>query len=111
MVCVLGSKPHVRGARHMATAGSVKQASPSKNDAFVDGQLERARRRIRFLDLTTALLGLLAGTLAFGLVMAILDSVLELPAATRGLAFACYLGAALCYLGVTVVRPLMRRIN
>ncbi len=95
----------------MATAGQVKQVSPSKNDAFVESQLDRARRRIRFLDVTTALLGLFAGTLAFGLGMAILDSLLELPTATRGLAFALYLGAAGCYLALTVIRPLMRRIN
>src|SRR5688572_5630248 len=96
----------------MATvAGPVKQPSAPKNDAFVEAQLDRARRRIRLLDLLTALLGFLAGTLAFGLVMAVLDSWLELSATARGIGFGLYAVAALVYLGFAVVLPLSRRIN
>ena len=63
----------------MATAGTVKQTSAPKNDAYVEAQLDRARRRIRGLDLMTALLGFLAGTLAFAVVVALLDVWFELP--------------------------------
>src|SRR5262245_11085002 len=96
----------------MATAaGPVKQSAAPKNDAFVEAQLERARRRIRLLDLLTAFLGFLAGTLAFGLVMAVLDASVELPTLARSIGFGMYLLAAAVYLGYTVVLPMSRRIN
>src|SRR5581483_6869122 len=96
----------------MATAaGPVRQSSTPKNDAFVEAQLERARRRIRGLDLMAALLGLLAGTLAFGVVVALLDSWFELSGLARSLAFGGFVIAALVYLTITVFVPLSRRIN
>ncbi|MBI1915744.1 MAG: hypothetical protein HYS12_13575 [Planctomycetes bacterium] len=96
----------------MATVtGPVKQSPNAKYDAIVEGQLERARKRIRTLDLMTALLGFIAGTLAYGAVMALLDNALTLPPAALYAGFFVYLTAALVYLGVTVVRPLTQHIN
>src|SRR5207249_3733582 len=64
--------------RSMATdLGQVRPAPAAKYDAFVDGQLKRARQRIRTLDLTTGLLGFVAGSLAFALGMALCDRWLE----------------------------------
>ena len=83
----------------------------AKYDDFVEAQLEKARKRIRSLDVMTALLGFAAGTLVYAVVMALLDNWLTLPPAALYSAFFVYLGAALVYLGVTVVRPLTARIN
>ena len=59
----------------------------------------------------TALLGFAAGTLAYGVVMALLDNALTLPSAALYAGFFLYLAAALAYLGLTIVRPLTARIN
>src|SRR5262245_62695087 len=95
----------------MATLTQAKKQAPANHDAYVEAQLERARRRIRTLDLTTALLGLVAGTLAFAFLMALLDNALILSSGVRIAAFLVYLGMAATYLGFFVVRPLTRRIN
>lgn len=84
---------------------------PSRYDAVVERNIERARARIRTLDLTVGLLGFLAGTLGFAVVMAILDRWLDLPSLVRQLAFGGYLVAALGYLVWAVVLPLTRRLN
>src|SRR5262249_30453066 len=83
----------------------------SKYDAVVERQLERARGRIRTLDVTVGLLGLLAGTLAYALVAMALDHWLQLPSLTRQAAFAVYLLTALAYAGWAVGLPLTRRLN
>ena len=76
----------------MASAvGTSKQQAATKNDTFVEAQIDRARRRIRMLDLTTALLGLFAGVLAFGVVMALLDYWFTLPDGVRLAAFLGFL--------------------
>ena len=94
----------------MATvAGPSKQNA--KYDTFVEAQLEKARKRIRTLDVMTALLGFAAGTLAYAVLMALLDNALTLPPAALHAGFFLYLAAALVYLGVTIVRPLTARIN
>src|SRR5262249_9287827 len=59
----------------------------------------------------TALLGFVAGTLAYGALMALLDSSLSLPPAGLYAGFFLYLTTAAVYLGVTVVRPLRHNIN
>ncbi|HXG10623.1 MAG TPA: hypothetical protein VNK04_12750 [Gemmataceae bacterium] len=86
-------------------------APPTKYDALVEAQLARARRRIRALDLIVAILGFLAATLAYALVMVLCDRSLGLAPSTRQLAFVAYLAGAALYLGVLVVRPLLHRIN
>src|SRR5687768_6016683 len=96
----------------MATVtGPGKQAPSAKYDQFVEAQLERARKRIRALDLTTALLGFVAGSLAYGLAMALLDNAVKLPGPALYAGFGVYLAGALAYLGLTVVWPLTRSIN
>src|SRR5437867_2571416 len=95
----------------MATAVQNQRQSAPKYDAYVEGQLDRAQRRIRTLDVTTALLGFLAGTLAYGIVMALVDSAFTLPSNALHISFFVYLAAAVGYLGFTVVRPLRRQIN
>jgi hypothetical protein len=65
-----------------------------KYEAFVETQLARARERVRYLDLAAAGLGLLILTLIYGLVLALCDRWLDLPALARQIAFAVYaLGA------------------
>jgi hypothetical protein len=94
----------------MATvAGPSKQHA--KYDDFVEAQLEKARKRIRTLDVMTALLGFAAGTLAYAVIMALLDNALTLPPAALYIGFFLYLAGALAYLGLTIVRPLTARIN
>ena len=96
----------------MATVqDQVKPGQAAKYDAFVEAQLARARGRIRTLDATTALLGFLAGTLAYGILMALCDRWFDLPSAFRQWAFAGYGVLALAYLAITLFRPLARRIN
>jgi collagen type III alpha len=96
----------------MATdTAKVKPIPVSKAEAFVGEQLARAERRIRLLDLTTALLGFLAGTLAYTVLMVLIDRSLQLSSGLRQLSFFLYLGGAAFYLGWTVVLPLTRRIN
>jgi hypothetical protein len=89
----------------------VKPSSTAKYEAFVEAKLARARQRIRLLDMGAAGLGFLVLTLAYGLIMALLDRSLDLPPWARQAAFSLYGLGALAYLGVFVVRPLSRRVN
>jgi collagen type III alpha len=83
----------------------------SRSEAFVASQLERAERRIRNLDLTAGLLGLLAFTFLFALVMVVLDRRFDLPLAARQIALAVYLVSAGILAALFVLRPLRRRVN
>ena len=51
----------------------------SKNDAFLESQLDRARQQVRSADLLLGLLGFLSLTAGYGLAMILLDRWLELP--------------------------------
>jgi hypothetical protein len=95
----------------MATVRQQKPAASAKYDAFVQEQLDRARRRIRILDVSSALLLFLAGTLAYAFVVGLLDRRLELSPLARQLAFSGYAVAAVVFLAAAVVRPLWRRVN
>lgn len=88
-----------------------RSTAPSKNEAFVEQQLQRARTRIRLLDSTSALLGLCVGTLVFCLGMMLLDRWLELPSLVRQWAFLGYLLVSMLYLGVALVWPLCKNVN
>jgi hypothetical protein len=88
-----------------------KSAAPAKYDTFVEGQLARAEKRIRMLDLATAGLGFLAGTFAYAAAVAILDRQADLSASARQWALVVYLLGSAAYVAFTVVRPLCRRIN
>ena len=96
----------------MATdLGQGKSPPTTKYENFVRAQLARAEGRIRTLDLTAALLGFAAGTLAYAVVVALLDRLLELPPIVRQGACVLYLLASLVYLTTYVFVPLSRRIN
>jgi hypothetical protein len=96
----------------MATdLGQSRATTPAKHEAYVAGQLARAGRRILTLDVATALLGFLAGTIAFALLMALCDRGWNLSDGARQLALAAYLLGAATYLGLAVVRPLRRQVN
>ena len=96
----------------MATdLGQGKSPPTAKYENFVKAQLARAEGRIRALDLTAALLGFAAATLVYGVVVALLDRLLELPPVVRQGACVVYLLAALAYLTAYVFAPLSRRIN
>src|SRR5204863_9938413 len=90
---------------------AAKPAPASKYDLFVQQQLARARGRIRALDVAAALLGLLTATLAYSLLLALLDRRFELSALFRQGAFAFFAAAAALYTGRTLIWPLCRRIN
>ena len=89
----------------------VKEKSAGKHASFVEAQLGRAESRIRMIDLSAALLGFLAGTLAYAVAMILLDRLFVLSGATRQVALLLYLLAAGLYLAFAVVRPLLWRVN
>src|SRR5215469_3114699 len=95
----------------MATVRQQQPPASAKYDAFVETHLDRARRRIRLLDVSSALLLFLAATLAYTLAVGLLDHKLELSASARQLAFLGYAVASVAFLAVGVVWPLCRRIN
>jgi hypothetical protein len=95
----------------MATVRQPKPAAPEKYDSFVETHLDRARRRIRLLDVSSALLVFLAGTVAYALAVGLLDRRLELSPLARQVAFTAYAAASVLFLALFVVRPLCRRIN
>jgi hypothetical protein len=100
------------GVQPMATDLGQSRATPTaKYEVIVTEQLGRAERRIRTLDLTAALLGFLAGSCAYAVLMVVCDRWLDLFAPARILAWLIYLVAAAVYLGYTVVRPLRRQVN
>ena len=67
-----------------------KTPSASKYDAQILAQLERAQRRIRLLDLTAAVLVLVAGSLAYLAAVTMLDSWQRQPEWVLRLAFGMY---------------------
>lgn len=95
----------------MSTARPPNPSGQTRHEAVVEGQLRRARQRIRLLDITSATLGLAVAALAYGLVLSILDSWLLLPGWCRQTAFAGFGLLVLAYLGGAVIPPLFRRVN
>jgi hypothetical protein len=92
-------------------ASQVKDRPAGKNDSYIEGQLARAQSRIRFVDLVSALLGFLAGTLGFAILFILLDRRWELSAGVRQGALLAYFVGACTYLLLTVVRPMRWRVN
>jgi hypothetical protein len=88
-----------------------KSTSGGKYDAFIASRLAKAEGRIRLLDLTAALLGFSALTLAYIVVMVLCDSKVELSQHARKLSLYAFLVGGTFYLFFTVVRPLRRRVN
>jgi hypothetical protein len=92
-------------------ATELKQKQSGKHDAFIEAQLAKAENRIRLIDLCSALLGLLAGALAFAVVMVLLDRRFVFSDGTRQFVLFFSLAAAAVYLAFTVIRPLRWRVN
>src|SRR5215469_11651746 len=97
--------------RAMATDLGRAKSAAGRYDSFVEAQLARAERRIRALDLTAALLGLAAGTLAYAVVMVLVDRQFLLSLSARKAALFLYALGAGAYLWLAVLRPLRRRVN
>ncbi|HMF13863.1 MAG TPA: hypothetical protein VKE94_16210, partial [Gemmataceae bacterium] len=96
----------------MATdLAEVKSAPAPRYEAVFEQQLTRAVGRVRFLDVTAALLGLGASTLLYALIVLGLDRWLVLTAPVRQAALILYVLVAGAYLGFFLVRPLIRRVN
>jgi hypothetical protein len=96
----------------MATLRDPVKAEPvAKYEAFVEEKLAQARGRIRMLDLGAGLLGLLAGTMIFALVMGWLDRWLQFSLGVRQFALAAYGLAAVIYLIAAIIWPMVRRLN
>ena len=97
----------------MATdLGRKKVVSTAEYESRVEGQLSRAEKRIRNLDLTAALLTFAAGTMAYAVVAALLDRwLIAVARASARPALVIYLIAAAAYLFAFVILPLSRRIN
>jgi hypothetical protein len=93
----------------MATVQEPRAAG--RVDSYVESQLVRARRRIRAQDVGVAALGLLAGTLAYALVIVLVDRWLELSDATRQTALLIYVGVAITYAATVLSRPFRREVN
>jgi hypothetical protein len=96
----------------MATdLGRAKSSAAGRYDTFVAAQLARAERRVRALDLAAGLLGFAAGTLAFAVLMVLLDRQFVLSLSARKTALFLYALGAAAYLWLAVLRPLRRRVN
>jgi hypothetical protein len=90
---------------------STQEKAAPRYEHFVEEQLTRAQRRIRWLDTGTALLIFGIVTLGYALGMALLDRWFELSAYTRQAAFAVYALVTGIYLVWAVVRPLLQNVN
>src|SRR5262249_58079210 len=89
----------------------VKPEPVAKYESFVEQKLAQARSRIRMLDLGAGLLGFLAGTMLFALVMGWLDRWLQFSAGVRQFALVIYGLTAVVYLGAIIIWPMVRRLN
>ena len=64
----------------MATLREPRPVPAARYDTFVQEQLDRARRRIRVLDVSSALLVFVAATLVYTLVVGLADRRFDLAA-------------------------------
>jgi hypothetical protein len=85
--------------------------TPPKHEAFVEQQLDRARGRIRALDLMGLLLLLACVTLGYALLLGLADRSWQLPSWLRLTAFLGYAAAALYLLGLCVYRVVFLKVN
>src|SRR5262245_65504654 len=91
-------------------ATQVKDKS-TRHDAFITEQLGRAEQRIRLIDLATAGGIWVAGTLAYVILLMLLDRAFVLSGPTRQTFFLAYLAGSAAYLWFFVARPLRWRVN
>lgn len=84
---------------------------PGKHDAAVADKLAAAARRIRALEVTVGVCGVLVGFLVYGQVMAVLDMRFQFPDVVRQLGLLLFLGAVGTWGYYTIYRPLRYGIN
>src|SRR5271166_2710876 len=80
-------------------------------EQFIDHQLNRTRARIKFIDIATAGLMLLAGFLGVLFLEVVLDHVVGLPLLFRRIVLAGGLSTAAAFSALRIVMPLVRRVN
>ncbi len=80
-------------------------------EQFIDHQLNRTRARIKFIDVATACLILLAGFLGVLFLEVVLDHVVGLPLLFRRIVLAAGVTAASAFAAFKIVMPLARRVN
>src|SRR6476659_4626942 len=90
---------------------AVLDKAVSKQEEFVEKQIEQARSRIRTLDYFSAGLTLLIGSFAFLLAILLIDRYVEVPAGSGWAAGVLYALCAAGYLYWAVLRPSRRHIN
>jgi collagen type III alpha len=95
----------------MATVQEPAKSTLNRYEQFVKQELSRATRRVQFVDLARAGLGLVVITLVFGLSMMLLDKWLNLPQLVRQFALFGYLAFAAAYGWFVLLRPLRRTVN
>jgi collagen type III alpha len=83
----------------------------SKQEEFVEKQIEHARNRIRALDWLVVGLMLLIGTFAFASALFLIDRYVETPKGTGWAVIGIYLFIALGFLYLVMFRPSRRQIN
>ncbi len=84
---------------------------PSKNDAAVTEKLHAAMARIRGLELTVGVTGLLVGFLVYGQVLALIDLRWPLPEVVRQALLQAFLATAAGWSYLTIYQPLRYGIN
>src|SRR5260370_11438372 len=103
---------HSPRSKPMATVRErPRSGSIPRHEQVVDNQLNKALQRIRVLDLSTGIFSFLAITLAFSLVMALLDRWLNLPLLARQLALLVYGATVATFVALFLIRPYLRKIN
>ena len=80
-------------------------------EQFIDHQLNRTRARIKFIDIVTAGLILLAGFLGVLFLEVVLDHVVGLPLLLRRIVLAGGLSTAAAFSALRIAMPLLRRVN
>jgi hypothetical protein len=95
----------------MSTVSQAPAKPAARYEGYVEEQLARARNRIRLLDLAVAGLALLGATLAYTFGVTLGDRLFELPPLARQAAFGLFLLAAVGFVGLTVSRVFLRRVN
>ncbi len=92
-------------------SATVQEKPASRSEAFVSSTLDRARARVRLLDLAAGGFGLAALVLAFVCLMAVLDRTFILSAPTRQFTLILFLSGAGAYAWFALIRPLRMDVN
>jgi hypothetical protein len=101
-----------RGAGVMAIGTQTQpQGKLLDYEQFIDHQLQRTRKRIKFTDISTACLTLLVGFLGVLFLEVVFDHVFGMPFWLRWTILVTGLMTSCVYSAFRVVKPLVRKIN